>query len=101
TLIPNAYGLAGFNQHTWTGGWGNVTYWNAFVANLEMHGKGTFFDPRLDNAAQFPIAAAAGFGHVQTDPDEDRITPKLPALQFYQLALPAPRPRPGVDFNAA
>ena len=30
-----AYGLAGLNLHTWTG-WGSVTYWNAFVANLEM-----------------------------------------------------------------
>ena len=38
-LIPPAFGLAGVNLHTWTG-WGSVTYWNAFVANLEMHGKG-------------------------------------------------------------
>jgi len=101
TLLPNAYGLAGFNLHTWTGGWGTVTYWNAFVANLEMHGKGTFFDPRLDDAAKFPIAAANKFGHLRTDPDADQITAKLPALQFYQLALPAPKPRPGVDFDAA
>jgi len=100
TLLPNAFSLAGYNQVTWTGGWGTVTYWNAFVANVEMHGKGTFFDPRLDNAAQFPIAAAAGFGHIQTDPDSDRITPKLGGLQFYQLGLPAPKPQPGVDFNA-
>src|SRR5215472_11648695 len=57
-LIPPAFGLAGVNLHTWTG-WGSVTYWNAFVANLEMHGKGTFFDSRLDNAAQFPVAAKA------------------------------------------
>jgi len=99
TLIPNAFGLAGFNQHTWTGAWGTVSYWNAFVANLEMHGKGTFFDPRLDNAAKFPIAAANGFGHIQTDPDSDRITPKLAALQFYQLAIPAPKPKAGVDFD--
>ena len=99
TLIPNALGLAGYNQHTWGGGWGTVTYWNALVANLEMHGKGTFIDPRLDNAAQFPIAARNGFGHVRTDPDEDQITSKLPALHFYQLAIPAPKPRPGVDFD--
>ena len=33
-LIPPAYGLAGVNLHTWTG-WGSLTYWNAFVANLE------------------------------------------------------------------
>src|SRR5204863_2629573 len=44
TLMPAAFGLAGFNQHTWTGGWGTVTYWNAFVANLELRGKGVFFD---------------------------------------------------------
>src|SRR5262249_35298788 len=54
-LIPPAFGLAGVNLHTWTG-WGSVTHWNAFVATLEMHGKGRFFDPRLNNASQFPIA---------------------------------------------
>lgn len=89
TLIPPAFGLAGVNLHTWTG-WGSVTHWNAFVANLEMHGKGTFYDPRLDDAARFPIAAANRFGHVRNDPD--LVTPKLAALHFYQLALSAPRP---------
>ncbi|MGE5139582.1 MAG: hypothetical protein ACM3JD_08985 [Rudaea sp.] len=101
TLLPNAYGLAGYNQHTWTGAWGSVPYWNAFVAVLEMHGVGRFFDPRLNNAAKFPIAAANGFGNVNVDPDSDRVTSKLPALQFYQLSLPSPQPRPGVDFDAA
>jgi hypothetical protein len=102
TLLPNAFGLAGFNQHTWTGAWGTVTYWNAFVANLEMHGIGRFFDPRLNNAARFPIAAANGFGDLtHIDPDQDRITKKLPALHFYQLAIPAPAPEAGVDFNEA
>lgn len=101
TLIPNAFGLAGFNQHTWTGAWGTVTYWNAFVANLEMHGVGTFFDPRLDNPTKFPIAAKNGFGHLRVDPDKDQITAKLPALQVYQLDIPAPKPKAGVDFNKA
>ncbi|HEX7972981.1 MAG TPA: hypothetical protein VF498_01110, partial [Anaerolineales bacterium] len=101
TLIPNAFDLAGYNQHTWTGAWGSIPYWNAFVAILEMHGVGTFFDPRLDNAAKFPIAAANGFGHIHTDPDSDRVTPKLAGLQVYQLALPAPKPEAGVDFDAA
>ena len=91
-LIPPAFGLAGVNLHTWTG-WGSVTYWNAFVGNLEMHGKGTFFDARLNNAAQFPVAAAAGFGNVRNTPD--LITEKLGALQFYQLAIPAPKPPKG------
>jgi hypothetical protein len=92
TLIPPAFGLAGVNLHTWTG-WGSVTHWNAFVANLEMHGKGTFFDPRLNDPVQFPIAAAAGFGNLRNDPD--LITSKLAALHFYQLAIPAPKPPKG------
>jgi hypothetical protein len=90
TLIPPAYGMAGVNMHTFTG-WGSVTYWNAFVANLEMHGSpGTFFDPRLDDKDKFPIAAVNHFGHVSSPPDQDRITPKLAALQVYQLSLPTP-----------
>jgi hypothetical protein len=101
TLLPPAFGLAGVNLHTWTG-WGSVTHWNAFVANLEMHGKGRFFDPRLNDPVQFPIAAANGFGDLpHIDPDDDRITKKLPALHFYQLSLPAPKPVPGKDFDAA
>ena len=91
-LIPPAYGLAGVNLHTWTG-WGSVTQWNAFVAVLEMHGQGTYFDPRLDNAVQFPVAAHNGFGNVRHDPD--LVTSKLAALQFYQLSIPAPTPPPG------
>lgn len=91
-LIPPAFGLDGVNLHTWTG-WGSITYWNAFVANLEMHGKGTFFDPRLNDATQFPVAAAAGFGNVRNTPD--LITSKLGALQFYQLSIPAPAPPKG------
>jgi hypothetical protein len=92
TLIPPAFGLAGVNLHTWTG-WGSIPYWNAFVAVLEMHGQGTFFDPRLDNAAQFPIAAENHFGHIQ--PPVDLVSPKLPALQAYQLSLKAPTPPKG------
>jgi hypothetical protein len=99
TLIPPAFGLAGVNLHTWTG-WGSVTYWNAFVANLEMHGQGTFYDPRLDDATRFPIAAANGFGRISRPVGEDLITPKLAALHFYQLALEAPAP-PAGSFDAA
>jgi len=99
TLIPPAFGLAGVNLHTNTG-WGSVTHWNAFVAVLEMQGKGTFFDPRLNDASKFPIAAANGFGNVRREPD--LVTPKLGALQFYQLAIPAPpAPRGSFDARAA
>lgn len=100
TLIPNARGLAGHNLHTWTGGWGTVTYWNAFVAVDELHGIGSFLDERFDDASQFPIAAAAKLGHVSVDdPDKDQVTGKLAALHLYQLALPSVQPRPGVDFD--
>ena len=97
TLIPPAFGLAGVNLHTYTG-WGSVPYWNAFVANLEMHGKGTFSDTRLDDAAKFPVAARNRFGHVQNS--TDLISSKLPALQAYQLAIAAPTPPKG-SFDAA
>ena len=54
-IIPNAFGLAGVNNHTWAG-WGVVTYWNAFVAITEMNGKGTFFDARLRTKRRYPVA---------------------------------------------
>jgi hypothetical protein len=92
TLLPAAFGLAGVNLHTYTG-WGGVSHWNAFVANLEMHGQGTFIDARLNDARRFPVAARAGFAEVRNDPD--LTTGKLAALHFYQLAIPAPTPPPG------
>ena len=66
-LIPPAFGLAGVNLHTWTG-FGSIPYWNVFVAVLEMHGKGTFYDQRLSDPAQFPIAARAGLWNVRDEP---------------------------------
>ena len=104
TLIPPAFGLGGVNLHTWTG-WGSVPHWNAFVGTLQMHGIGRFWDPRLNDANQFPIAAAHGFGDLKVngqhiDPDSDMITSKLAALQFYQLSIPSPEPPDG-SFNKA
>jgi mono/diheme cytochrome c family protein len=108
TRIPSAFGKDGQNLHTWGGGWGTVTYWNAFVANLEMHGTGNFRDPRLDDAKKFPIAAKARFGHTHPYVGEgvlpvpakptgkrDRVTEALRALDFYQHALPVPKPPQG------
>jgi CxxC motif-containing protein (DUF1111 family) len=82
------------NNHTWTGSWGTVSYWNAYVANLEMHGKGRFYDPRLDNAEKYPVAARTKQGDKRDG--EDHITAKLPALHFYQMSLPTPKPPNGV-----
>ncbi|HYE88556.1 MAG TPA: hypothetical protein VEA16_19475 [Vicinamibacterales bacterium] len=98
TLIPPAYGLAGVNLHTYTG-WGGVPYWNAFVANLELRGGGVFYDPRLNDAAKFPVAARAGLGNVRLGPGaDDGITSRLPALHYYQLSIPAPA-APAGSFN--
>jgi len=93
TLIPEAFGHAGHNLHTWTGGWGNVTYWNAYVANLELQGQGNFYDPRLMNKEQYPVAAKAGFGNKRSE--VDHVSDKLAALQFYQLCIPPPKPPKG------
>ncbi len=99
TLLPAAFGLAGVNLHTYTG-WGTVTYWNAYVANLEMHGRGNFSDSRLDNTAQFPVSARTRQGHKQDT--VDLITSKLAGLHFYQLSLAAPVPPKGsFDESAA
>jgi len=95
TLIPAAFGLDGVNLATYTGN-GTATYWNAFVANLAMHGRGTFYDPRLNNPSRFPIATRAGFFNVRNSPD--LITPKLGPLHVYELALPTPKPPRG-SFN--
>ncbi len=97
TLLPAAFGLAGVNNHTYTG-WGSVTHWNAYVANTQMRGKGTFFDPRLNDKERFPIAVKTGDWNIRNDPD--LITAKLPALHFYQLSLVAPQPPEG-NFDKA
>ena len=92
TLIPPAYGLAGVNLHTWTG-FGSIPYWNAYVAVTQMHGSGTFFDARLSDPTQYPVAAKSGSWNVRNTPD--LVTSKLPALHFYQLAIPPPNPPAG------
>jgi len=99
TLIPPAFGMAGVNLHTWGGGWGTVTYWNAFVANLELQGQGTFFDARLNDPDKYPVAARAGFGNKRSE--NDMVSSKLAALQFYQLAIPPPTPPRGSFDRAA
>jgi hypothetical protein len=98
TLIPPAFGLAGVNLHTWTG-FGSVTYWNAYVAATEMHGSGTFFDERLKDPQQFPVAARSGSWNTRGTPDN--VTAKLAALHFYQLAIPAPKAPEGSYDTAA
>jgi mono/diheme cytochrome c family protein len=78
-VIPPAYGLLGVDKETYTAE-GPVSYWNAYVAVTQMHGQGTFADPRI------------GVSVVQSP---DLVTPKLPALRAYQLSIAAPKPAAG------
>ena len=96
-LIPAAFGLKDVALTTYTG-WGDISYWNAFVANLEMHGKGNFSDARLNDPIKYPIAVENGFFNVTNTPD--LITSKLPALKAYQHSIAAPKP-PAGSFDVA
>lgn len=80
-VIPPAYGLRGVALETYTGE-GPVSYWNTYVAVLEMHGRGSFRDPRLGIDIRVP-------------PQEDEVKKKLPALRQYQFSLEAPAPPDG------
>lgn len=82
-IIPPAYGLAGSPHATYTGD-GDIEYWNSYVAVTQMGGQGIFRDPRIG-------------ADVQRTPD--LVTPKLPALEAYQLSLAAPAP-PAGSFDA-
>jgi hypothetical protein len=100
TLIPPAFGLAGVNSHTWTGAWGTISYWNAYVANTQMHGQGSFIDARLNDRQKYPVAASASTGQTRPHGGPDLVTGKLAALHYYQLSMPTPKP-PADAFDAS
>ena len=83
-VLPPAYGLLGVAKETFTAE-GPVSYWNAYVAVTQMHGRGNFADPRL------------GVNIVQTP---DLVTSKLAALRDYQFSLQSPAP-PAGSFDAS
>ncbi|MGZ5684286.1 MAG: c-type cytochrome [Usitatibacter sp.] len=85
-VIPPAYGLEGIHRVTSTGDGEDLAYWNRYVGVTQMGGHGTFSEPRTG------VNVAKG--------TDDLITAKLPALQAYQLSLPAPTP-PAASFDAA
>jgi mono/diheme cytochrome c family protein len=85
-VIPPAYGLDGIHKITSTGDGDDVAYWNRYVGVTQMGGHGSFADPRI--------------GVSVTHGNDDLISSKLPALQAYQLSLPAP-PAPAGSFDAA
>lgn len=78
-VLPPAYGLADIKNETYTAE-GPMSYWNAYVAVTQMHGKGNFADSRLGiNIRQTP----------------DLVTSKLAALRAYQHSILAPPPPEG------
>jgi mono/diheme cytochrome c family protein len=77
SVIPPAYGLLGVQSITYTGDGREISYWNRYVAVTQMHGHGSFSEPRLTP----PVS-------VQNPPDS--VTALLPALQEYQLSLSKP-----------
>jgi mono/diheme cytochrome c family protein/predicted small lipoprotein YifL len=84
-VIPPAYGLAGVNSVTYTGDGDRIEYWNRYVAVTQMHGHGSFSEPRLNiNVVNPP----------------DQVESKLADLEAYQLGLAKPAPPPGT-FDAA
>ena len=84
-VLPPAYGLHGVGLETYTGE-GPISYWNAYVAVTQMHGQGSFSDPRLGIDIRVP-------------PQDDLVRKKLPALRQYQRSLESPAPPPG-SFDA-
>jgi hypothetical protein len=94
TLISPAFGLAGVNLHTWGGGWGTLSYWNAFVANLELNGRGRFLEYKAGQRRAVSGAAKSRLGHKQNGPD--MVTAHLGPLHFYRLAIPVPKPTPWI-----
>jgi len=78
-LLPPAYGLRDVALETYTGE-GPISYWNSYVAVTQMHGQGSFSDPRLG---------------INIVAQPDLVTPKLPVLRRYQFTLDPPAPPPG------
>ncbi|TPV96368.1 MAG: hypothetical protein B7733_05225 [Myxococcales bacterium FL481] len=85
--IPPLFGLNGVGLVTWNG-FGSLASWVPLVANVEIHGVGTFSDRRLRDEERYPVAAAAGFGRIKNSPD--LTTAKMGPLQYYLLSLEPP-----------
>ena len=83
-VLPPAYGLANVRNETFTAE-GPISYWNAYVAIVQMHGRGNFRDARLG---------------IDIKQSPDLVASKLPALAAYQHSIPAPPP-PAGSFDAA
>jgi mono/diheme cytochrome c family protein len=81
-LIPPAFGLRHVAKEIYTGD-DTISYWNRYVAVTQMHGHGSFTDPR--------IAVNV------SNPPELVTTAKLAALREYQFSLTSPPAPAGLD----
>jgi hypothetical protein len=85
-VLPAAFGLREVRKEVYTGD-DTISYWNAYVAITQMHGRGRFVDARI------------GANVNNTPPD--LVTPaKLAALREYQHSLEKPAPV-AANFDAA
>ena len=83
-VLPPAFGLRTVKNEIYTGD-DSISYWNNYVAVTQMHGQGSFVDPRL------------GIDLVRSP---DLVRSKLPALRDYQHSLATPAAIAGT-FDAA
>lgn len=84
-VIPPAFGLRNVAREIYTGD-DTVSYWNLYVGVTQMHGHGTFVDPRIGVS-------------VHNTPDNMNAA-KLAALRAYQFSLEKPTAS-GFDAAAA
>jgi mono/diheme cytochrome c family protein len=82
-VIPPALGLRDVAKEIYTGD-DTISYWNLYVGVTQMHGHGTFVDPRINASVH--------------NPPENLGTAKLAALRAYQFSLPKPM---ATDLDAA
>ena len=81
-VIPPAFGLRHVAKEIYTGD-DTISYWNKYVAVTQMHGHGSFADPRINVNVN--------------NPPENVTTAKLAALREYQFSLTTPPSPSGLD----
>lgn len=84
-VMPPAFGLRHVAKEIYTGD-DTISYWNKYVAVTQMHGHGSFADPR--------IAVTVN------NPPDNVTTAKLAALREYQFSLTTPAAPGGLDAAA-
>ena len=84
-VIPPAFGLRHVAKEIYTGD-DTISYWNKYVAVTQMHGHGSFADPRISVNVN--------------NPPENVTTAKLAALREYQFSLTTPPSASGLDAAA-